>query len=121
MPAGVDVLEDSGLIDRDYARWAGDHPEAVIEQWGSLDAAPGVEPTKAVVARARGALDRQVPFLDSGLVVLVAHDVVNRLLLAHLDPGLGPADVIPQDTACWNVLRWERNRWHVEVVGVPPS
>lgn len=120
-PAGVDVFQDRGLIDRDYGSWAGDRPTAVIEQWGSLDAAPGVEPSAEVTARARAALDRQVPYLDAGLVVLVAHDVVNRLLLADLDPGLGPAEGIAQVTACWNLLSWDADHWQVERVGVCPS
>lgn len=114
--SGVEVVVDPGLIDRDYGRWAGDRTASVVGRWGSLDAAPGVEPVDGVLARSRAALDRQVPYLGQGQVVVVAHDMVNRLLLHDLDAGLGPADTISQGTACWNLLRWESTGWRVERV-----
>lgn len=97
---GATVQPDQRLIDRDYGEWAGHPKTEVVDQWGSVDAAPGVEPTRDVLARALEALDA---YTDRPGVVLVAHDAVNQQLLTHLDPGLGAAP--RQRTACWNVLQ----------------
>jgi broad specificity phosphatase PhoE len=113
---GLRVVVDQRLIDRDYGEWAGQLEEEVVARWGSLDAAPGAEPAGDVAARARAALDEVLDPDQPAPVVLVAHDAVNRLLLAHLDPQLGPAAGIGQRTACWNVLRREQARWRVELV-----
>lgn len=97
--AGTTAESDARLMDRDYGQWAG-HPKAeVVAQWGSLDAAPGVEPAQDVLARALQAL---AAYADQPGVVLVAHDAVNQLLLMHLDPALTSPP--RQRTACWNVL-----------------
>jgi broad specificity phosphatase PhoE len=129
--AGVAVTVDERLTDRDYGPWAGEPEADVIAEWGGLDAAPGVERAHWVVARARAALDEAVSAASvsagigdgappeprgSGSVVLVAHDAVNRLLLASLDPRLGSADQIEQRTACWNVLHRAGADWRVERV-----
>lgn len=107
------------LIDRDYGRWAGRRMDELIAEHGALEAAPGVESAESVIARARGVLDDQVPWLAAGPVVMVAHDAVNRLLLAQLDPRLGPAESIGQDTGCWNLVVRRRERWSVEKVNQP--
>lgn len=116
LPAAPAVQIAEGLMDRDYGRWAGHSRIDVERRFGSLDAADGVEAPADVAERARYVLDAQVPLLTSGPVVLVAHDAVNRLLLASLDPSLGPADTIGQDTACWNLLSYHHDSWHVELV-----
>jgi broad specificity phosphatase PhoE len=41
---GVPVTAVDDLIDRDYGRWSGELEAAVVARFGSLDAAPGVEP-----------------------------------------------------------------------------
>jgi broad specificity phosphatase PhoE len=110
----VPITVDRRLIDRDYGPWAGQPPADIVAEWGSLDAAPGVEPAHAVISRARGVLDEHAD--GDGVVVLVSHDAVNRLLLAVLDPGLGEADDIAQRTACWNVLDRTDARWLVTTV-----
>jgi broad specificity phosphatase PhoE len=102
-----------GLADREYGQWTGKNEHAVIAEWGSLDEAPGVEPSDAVLRRALAVLNAQVPYLERGPVVLVSHDAVNRLLLAELNLALAHADRIGQRTACWNVLRHEDGRWVV--------
>jgi broad specificity phosphatase PhoE len=109
-----------GLIDRDYGRWAGLSREEVESEYGSIDAAEGVEAAHAVTERARAVLEAQVPLLTSGSVVLVAHDALNRLLLASLDPSLGPADGIGQGTACWNLLSYRNGSWHVDRINQTP-
>lgn len=107
------VDTDPRLIDRDYGTWAGHRPEELTKRFGSVDAAPGVERRTAVLRRAQAVLDEQVEQLTAGPVVLVAHDVVNRLLLHHLDPALGAVDAIPQRTGCWNVLTRADETWRV--------
>jgi broad specificity phosphatase PhoE len=114
--AGTRPMIDARLADRDYGSWAGEDEAAVVQRWGSLDDAPGVEAAAAVVERALAVLDEQVPHVDAGPVVLVAHEAVNRLLLASLDTSLGSADGIPQRTGCWNVLNRVDGHWRVEQV-----
>ena len=117
----VDVTIEPRLIDRDYGAFAGLETADVVRRFGSVDAAPGVEPRQQVINRARAALDDQTPHLGAGAVVLIAHDVVNRLLLASLDPRLGAADSIGQRTGCWNVLRHADDGWHVEQIDLQPD
>lgn len=119
--AGLPVLVDDRLIDRDYAAWAGSTPDEVIARWGSLDKAPGVEPASAVLTRAREVLDDEGRRLGTGSAVLVSHDVVNRMLLAWIAPRLGPAAGIGQRTACWNELTRDGGRWQVLRVDQRPS
>lgn len=54
----VDHRAEPALNDRDYGEWTGHIKAEVIEQWGSVDAAPGVEPTDGVRDRALVCLDR---------------------------------------------------------------
>jgi broad specificity phosphatase PhoE len=112
-PAGLVVTTDERLIDRDYGPWAGQPKEAVETRWGSLDAAPEVEPSEEVRARAMAALDDLARALGGGTAVVVSHDVPIRLILVGLDPGLGDPDDVPQDTGCYNTLRCEDGRWSV--------
>lgn len=116
--AGVTAEPDELLMDRDYGQWAGHRKRDVIAQWGSVDAAPGVEAPADVRARALRALDA---YTGVPGVVLVAHDAVNQLLLRHLDPSLPNAP--RQRTACWNVLEHHATHgWRVVAVDlVAPS
>ena len=118
--AGVRVQVDRGLIDRDYGSWAGHSKDELIDRWGSVDAAPGVERPEHVLYRACVVLVQQLDFLGPYPVVLVSHDAVNRALLAHLDPALGPASRIDQRTACWNELVHRMGDWRVELVDQKP-
>jgi len=118
--AGVRVQVDRGLIDRDYGSWAGHSKDGLIDRWGSVDAAPGVERPDHVLYRACVVLVQQLDFLGPHPVVLVSHDAVNRALLAHLDPALGPASGIDQRTACWNELVHVMGDWRVELVDQKP-
>jgi len=117
---GVRVQVDRGLIDRDYGSWAGHTEDELIDRWGSVDAAPGVERPEHVLYRACVVLVQQLDFLGPHPVVLVSHDAVNRALLAHLDPALGPASRIDQRTACWNELVHRMGDWRVELVDQKP-
>jgi broad specificity phosphatase PhoE len=114
--AGIPLVVDRGLIDRDYGPWAGESEDAVVAEWGSLEQAPGAESAQSVASRARAVLDAQIPDLAAGPVVLVSHDAVNRALLSELNPQLGPQDSIGQRTACWNVLSHVDGTWAVDRV-----
>ncbi|MFT4083297.1 MAG: histidine phosphatase family protein [Nocardioides sp.] len=113
---GLEVLTDERLVDRDYGPWTGEPADQVRAQYGpGLVDLPGAEPVAQVVRRARAALDAQASDL-AGPVVLVAHDAVNSHLLAALDPALGAAHDITQDTACWNRLERTPSGWRAIVV-----
>lgn len=114
--AGLRVVEEHGLIDRDYGQWAGHTQQELVERWGSVDAAPGVENVDAMLYRACVVLDELDDFLGPFPVVLVSHDAVNRALLAHLDSNLGPPSGIDQRTACWNELVRGMGDWRVTLV-----
>lgn len=117
----INVEPDDRLIDRDYGEWAGQPLEAVRSQWGSVDDAPGVEPRSLVRARALEALESVADRAESAAVV-VAHDAINRLVLASLDPARFPdPDAIGQRTACFNVLYRADGLWQVGRVDVVPE
>ena len=105
------VAPRGGLLDRDYGEWAGVLESEVIERFGSVDAAPGVEPIESVIERARDVLEQQRDLLGDGDVVLVSHDAVLKSLLHTLDPQLDPD--LRQRTACWNELRPTAGGWQV--------
>ncbi len=114
---GIRPEIDIWLTDRDYGQWAGRGTAEIVAEWGSVDAAPGVEPVRHVLNRALIALDRQIAYLDDDRpIVLVSHDAVNRILLAHLDSGLGPEQSIGQHTACWNEIERRDGDWRVLLV-----
>lgn len=119
--AGLGVSADRRLIDRDYGQWAGSRRESVAAQWGSVDAAPGVEPLSEVRRRAVASLADIVLRGEGHTVVVVSHDAVNRQVLAALDPGLGEPDTIPQDNGCFNTLEWQAGRWTVVNVNELPA
>jgi broad specificity phosphatase PhoE len=120
--AGVEVEIDQRLIDRDYGSWAGKSRDEVIARWGSLDAAPDIEPEAEVLARAMDALIDISRRVVGGVAVMVSHDAVNRLLLPALDSNLKDLDPLPQDTGCFNVIECQGGTWSVKSVNnIPPG
>lgn len=115
---GVAATVDIRLNDRDYGPMTGQRRVDVIERYGSIDDAPGVEPLAAVSARAKAAFDDLITEYDTGPLVLVSHDAFNRALLGQIDPAL--VDVV-QRTACWNRLRLVGGVWRVEVFDQKPD
>ncbi|MGH9138006.1 MAG: histidine phosphatase family protein [Acidimicrobiales bacterium] len=111
---------DDELIDRDYGPWAGKPHTEVVERFGSLDAAPGVEPVPAFAARAAQAIESIAQRWALAPVAIVAHDAVNRYALAQLVPDLCPPDSIPQDTGCWNRLERTGSVWSAPITGASP-
>ncbi|MBA8792919.1 putative phosphoglycerate mutase [Friedmanniella endophytica] len=91
------------LLDRDYGDWAGEPESEVIEQWGSIDAAPGIESRASVADRAGRLLAGRRPLLERGNIAFVTHDAVLRELV-----GTVAARTDLQDhhfrTAGWSVI-----------------
>lgn len=114
--SGVEIETDPRLIDRDYGGCAGQSKEALEARWGSVDDAPDVEPLPEVRARAWEALTDIAQRARGATAVVVSHDVVNRLLLVTLDPGLGDYHRLPQETGCFNTLECRAARWTVRSV-----
>ncbi len=117
---GIAVRTDPRLSDRDYDRWAGWSTEEIEAEWGSVDDAPGVEPTAEVRARGLEALE-EIRRTGRSPAVAVSHDAVNRAVLSALDTAFGPASQVPQPTGCVNVLDWAQRIWSVTAVGVLPQ
>jgi broad specificity phosphatase PhoE len=115
----VDVDDD--LADRDYGRWAGTSQADAESEFGSLEGVPGIEPLCSFAPRVTGAVARAADRAASGAAVVVAHDAVNRQVLASLVPSLGPAPGIPQRTGCWNELQRDGDRWSAPVVDAVPA
>lgn len=115
--AGIPLEVDVRLVDRDFGQWAGHLRSHVVDLFGSVDNAPGVEPADSVLARARAVLDEQST-ARTGPVVLVSHDALVMALLTDLEgrPPAG-ADVEPP-TGSWAVLHLGAQGWVVDEVGV---
>ena len=115
------VIVDDRLTDRDYATWSGTSRAMVEEEFGSVDAAPGVEPRAAVLRRARSFLDDAVIRHRGQLLLAVAHDAVNRILIGALC-STTDAEPLPQPTGCWNLLTSrEGDQWRAPVIGATPA
>ncbi|HTW10700.1 MAG TPA: histidine phosphatase family protein [Acidimicrobiales bacterium] len=124
--AGLPIRTDQRFADRFYGEWAGVSVKEVIERWGSLDLAPGVEAVAEVRERALAALADAALEAKGGPVVVVSHDAVNRIALCGLEPRLGSHESVPQETGCFNVLecRWLGTgplEWYVVLVNQGPS
>ncbi|MGH9082782.1 MAG: histidine phosphatase family protein [Acidimicrobiales bacterium] len=121
--AGCPVEVDPRLADRDYGEWAGRPRESVEAAWGTVDAAPGVEPRAALVERSWAALLDVAARAGGGVAAVVAHDAVNRALLVTAVPSLGDAADLAQDPGCFNILvaGVPALAWAVLAVGAVPG
>ncbi|GAA2089740.1 hypothetical protein GCM10009840_30600 [Pseudolysinimonas kribbensis] len=103
----IPVRVDERFTDRDFGEWTGHLISEVETRWGSLGAAPGVEPEADV-------LDRTLPALDDALrwsapILVVTHDVVIEPLTERLTEGGGRLTV---PTGGWVELRRaDRGPW----------
>lgn len=116
--SGVSVAIDARLNDRDYGPLTGHLIAEVERKYGSVDAAPGVEPLAALAARARQAFFELIADYGAGPLVMVSHDAFNRALLGQLDPALSD---VRQRTACWNQLSLIDGGWRVDAYDVVPG
>ena len=119
--AGLPVVTDQCLLDRDYGPQTGISKQQVIDRWGSVDDAPGVEPGAAVRKRAVRGLTELARHHSGRAIVVVSHDAVNRQVLAAFDPDLGEPDTIPQDNGCFNTLEFRDGHWTVQTVNEIPA
>lgn len=115
------VTTDARLIDRDYGTWAGSRPQDIRDRFGSLDAAPGVEPADEVSSRACRALAEIAVEASGGAAAVVSHDAVIRMFLGAVGGLLQDADQLPQETGCMNTLEHHGGRWHVISVNELPG
>ncbi|MEO7015116.1 MAG: histidine phosphatase family protein [Leifsonia sp.] len=116
--AGVEAFADDRFNDRDYGPWTGHVKADVIAEFGSVDAAPGVEPVSQVMARARPALDAVLDHYPDGSVCVVTHDAVIRPLLVALDPAV--AEILAPTGSVNDLIR-AAGSWRVEAVDLQPS
>jgi broad specificity phosphatase PhoE len=118
-PHGLPVATASHLLDRDYGPWAGQPTAEVVARFGSVDAAPGVEPWDGFRARALVGLREALDASMADVVLIVAHDAVNRALLQDLF-DLDPL-ATPQHTGCWNRLERTAGRWNLALLDQCPE
>ena len=119
--AGLPVVVDQRLGDRDYGPWTGISKDDVVARWGSVDDAPGVEPTSTVRERALAGLTDIARQHRGGTVVVVSHDAVNRQVLTALDESLGDPDRLPQANGCFNRLELRGGNWTVRSINESPG
>jgi broad specificity phosphatase PhoE len=111
----------AALLDRDYGPWNG-RPRAEVERsYGSLDLAPGVEARPELERRILAGLRAAAEEHAGRTIAIVAHDAVNRVLLARVDGRFGDPELVPQRTGCWNRLRQAGGRWRVLVIDAVPG
>lgn len=118
---GLPLEVDERLVDREYGEWAGKEQEEVEAAFGSVDAAPGVEPAATVRERAMEALTDVAGEAAGTAAVVVSHDVVLKLCLAACDPHLGDPARIRQATGRFNTLELRSGRWRVLGVNQDPA
>lgn len=106
---GVPVHSDPRFTDRDYGPWTGALRQEVVDRFGRVDAAPGVEPVESVLTRVRPAIDAVLDEHD-GTVAVVTHDAVIRPLLAELATDIGP---VRAPNGSWNDLHRSADVWEV--------
>lgn len=106
--SGVSHDIDAAFNDRDYGPWTGHAKADVIAQWGSVDAAPGVESSATVLGRAMAALDALTSSSDRPIAV-VTHDAVIRPILARIQPDLAPE----VETGSWAEIAHTREGWAI--------
>lgn len=116
--AGIAVMIDNRLNDRDYGPWTGQPRNEVERRFGSVDNAPGVEPVDAVAARALTAWTELTAEYTDGPLVLVSHDAFNTALLKRLDPTVGE---VAQRTACYNQLSRGDRCWRIDFFDRKPE
>lgn len=109
---GIVARIDDRLDDRDYRPWTGAVKSEVIDEFGSVDAAPGVEGADVVAARSITAFDALVDESPPGPIVLVSHDAILRPILPALEPS---AEWPEPRTASWTQLSRVETGWHVEL------
>jgi probable phosphoglycerate mutase len=86
--------------------------EELIATYGSINAAPDLEPEAEVAARGAAALT-ELANSGSGPIVVVTHDAVVRYTLGALVPGYTQNELLPPRTGSWALLRYTDGAWEL--------
>jgi broad specificity phosphatase PhoE len=115
------LLRVAAFLDRDYGPWNG-RPKADVERiYDCLELVPGVEPRPAFERRVLAGLQATAEEYAGRGYAVVAHDAVNRAVLARVGGRFGDPELVPQRTGCWNRLRRAGGQWRVLVVDAVPG
>jgi broad specificity phosphatase PhoE len=118
--SGARLEVDPDLVDRDYGPWTGSPAADVTRRFGSIEAAPDIEPAELFVSRCAAAVTAAAGRAGRIPLVVVAHDAVNRAVLQHLVPALGDGAGLSQRTGCWNRLERRGDVWWAPVIDAVP-
>lgn len=120
--AEAELVIDDRFADRDYGPWAGKSLEEVEARFGSVDDAPGVEGRLELTRRVLAGFGEAAASATSRRpVVVVAHDVVNRLILGPDVLGPDAPDDLIQPPGCWNRLELGEQGWTAPVFDAVPG
>ncbi len=121
---GLSVETDARLTEISHGTWEGRYADEIkakypeeFQLWHTrpeLVQMPEGENLEDVRARAREAVEEMATRFEGKIVLVAAHDAVNKVLLCDL-LGLPVAAFwqIKQDNACINVIEKETNRWRL--------
>lgn len=111
---------DKRFNDRDYGPWTAKLTRDVIKEWGTVDAAPGVEPGSDVFARVWPALNECADDAagQNQTLIVVAHDAVLKAILTHIAPT---GTVFEIATGSFQALRRDQTVWHLDDVNQLPN
>ncbi|MGQ9493731.1 MAG: histidine phosphatase family protein [Anaerolineae bacterium] len=121
---GLDVQPVSGMNDMHFGQWQGLLYDEIERRWPELAQAwlrtphmvtfPGGENLTQVRERAMAALYQLIERHPGDEIVIVAHTVVNRVLLCAV-LGLENSEYwrIGQDTCAINVIAWRRGKFYI--------
>ena len=104
----IPVRADPRFTDRDYGPWTGELRQEVIDRFGSVDQAPGVEPVTEVLTRVLPALDALLEE-QTGSLAVVTHDAVIRPIIGAFAPSVA----VCAPNGSWNELRRGSRDWTV--------
>jgi probable phosphoglycerate mutase len=113
---------DEAFTDRDWGPWAGEREADVRARFGSLDRAADVEPAGSFISRVVVAARALMSRRPAPTIMIVAHDAVNRAILARLaDDTDDDPMTIPQRLGCWNRVDRRGTRFVASVIDTLPD
>jgi broad specificity phosphatase PhoE len=116
---------DAGFVDMDFGAWQGLSAPEVRQRWPGEAVAwvkaphtvsfPGGESLSAVRERSAAALHALIERHQNQTIAVVAHTVVNRVLLCHV-LGIETANYwrIGQETCALNVFTWRDEVFYIQ-------
>jgi broad specificity phosphatase PhoE len=119
---GASVRIEAAFTDRDVGGWSGMPAAQVVERFGGLDHAPGVEPRTDFDRRVLAGWASLTAELAGRTFAIVTHDAVIASLLERLLGQMGrPEKAARQPTGGWNWLERRDGRWSAVVLGARPD